>query len=88
MSCKGKATEGLLCCMQVSSVEQEVCCSTGNLMGHYEAVRDLINSPHITDDDRWEFQKMLVSAQSQYVGGQLRRSQAVRCAGMVQLRCQ
>ncbi|EIE27427.1 SM/Sec1-family protein [Coccomyxa subellipsoidea C-169] len=38
--------------MQVSSVEQEVCCSTGNLMGHYEAVRDLINSPHITDDDR------------------------------------
>ncbi len=34
-------------------MEQEVCCSTGNLVGHYEAVRDLINSPHITDDDRW-----------------------------------
>lgn len=33
-------------------MEQEVCCSTGNLVGHYEAVRDLINSPHITDDDR------------------------------------
>lgn len=42
------------CCGQVSSVEQEVCCSTGNLVGHYEAVRDLVNSPHITDDDRCE----------------------------------
>ena len=36
----------------MSSVEQEVCCSTGNLGAHYDAVRGLIASPHITDEDR------------------------------------
>ena len=39
-------------CVQVSSTEQEVCCSTGNLTAHCEAVRSLIDSHHITDNDR------------------------------------
>ena len=37
---------------QVSSVEQEVCCSAGNLSGHHDAVRGLLGSPNITDEDR------------------------------------
>ncbi|CAL5223597.1 g6136 [Coccomyxa viridis] len=38
--------------MTVSSTEQEVCCSTGNMSAHYEAVRSLIDSHNITDNDR------------------------------------
>ncbi|KAK9815570.1 hypothetical protein WJX72_006038 [[Myrmecia] bisecta] len=38
--------------MQVSSLEQEVACSSGNLMGHYEAVLQLVQDPHLTDEDR------------------------------------
>jgi hypothetical protein len=37
---------------QVSGVEQEVACSTGNLPGHYEAVKALLNSPNLTDADK------------------------------------
>eukprot|EP00884_Botryococcus_braunii_P001179 jgi/Botrbrau1/11061/Bobra.0302s0005.2 len=38
--------------MQVSGVEQEVACSTGNLPGHYEEVKRLISSPSLTDSDK------------------------------------
>lgn len=38
--------------VQVSSTEQEVCCSTGNMSAHFEAVRNLIDSHNITDNDR------------------------------------
>ncbi|KAK9839536.1 hypothetical protein WJX81_008245 [Elliptochloris bilobata] len=37
--------------MQVSNVEQDVACSAGTVGGHFEAVRALVDSPHIADED-------------------------------------
>lgn len=38
--------------IQVSSAEQEVCCSSNNLQSHYEMINELVNSPHVADGDR------------------------------------
>lgn len=38
--------------MQVSSAEQEICCSSSNPQGHYEMVNELIHSQHPSDQDR------------------------------------
>ena len=38
--------------VQVSSMEQEVACSAGNLMQHYEAVLSLVLGQGLTDADK------------------------------------
>ncbi len=38
--------------VQVSSMEQEVVCSAGNLMQHYEAVLSLVLGQGLTDADK------------------------------------
>jgi hypothetical protein len=35
----------------VSNIEQDVVCSTASLNGHFEAVRALVENPHVTDED-------------------------------------
>lgn len=42
----------MLWCLQVSSMEQEVACSAGNLMQHYEAVLSLVLGQGLTDADK------------------------------------
>lgn len=36
---------------QVSNIEQDIVCSTASLNGHFEAVRALVENPHVTDED-------------------------------------
>ena len=39
-------------CDQVSNVEQDVACGAGTLGSHFEAVRNLVDNPHVADEDR------------------------------------
>ena len=34
-------------------MEQDVACSSGTLGGHFEAVRSLVDNPHVADEDRF-----------------------------------
>ena len=73
--------------VQVSSTEQEVCCSTGNMSAHYEAVRSLIDSHNITDNDRQAARHLndcatfhgTVLLQKAHVSGQDRPANEGRC---------
>ena len=38
-------------------MEQDVACSTGTLGGHFEAVRALVDNPHVADEDRFAIAK-------------------------------